>query len=111
MTRFVALFALLFGACALHASSTDQLSRLVGQPVAAAIVEFQAPEAVSRINAEHKSYAFLRRRLNPAGASFRGHVNPIEYRFTLTVDAPRENVPDEQMRIVAFERPTQRYDD
>jgi hypothetical protein len=111
MTRFVALFALLFGACALQASSIDQLSRLVGQPVAAAIVEFQAPDAVSRNNAEQKSYALLWRRLNPSGGSFRGHVNPIAYRFTPIVDAPRENMPGEQMRIVAFERPTQRYDD
>jgi hypothetical protein len=109
MKLFVVLAGLAVGACALQArSSSERLTDLVGKPVAAAISEFQAPESVTRINAGQKSYTFLWRRLNSTGGSMREHLNPVECRFVLIVDAPRDNMPDDQMKIVSFERPSER---
>jgi hypothetical protein len=38
----------------------------------------------------------------------REHLNPVECRFVLIVDAPRDNMTDDQMKIVSFERPSER---
>jgi hypothetical protein len=109
MKLFVVLVGLAVGACALQAkSSSERLTGLVGKPVTTAVAEFQAPESVTRINAGQKSYTFLWRRLIPTGGSMREHLNPVECRFVLIVDAPRDNMTDDQMKIVSFERPSER---
>jgi hypothetical protein len=109
MKRYAVLVGLAVGACALQAkSSSERLTGLVGKPVAAAVAEFQAPESVTRINTGQKSYTFLWRRLIPTGGSMREHLNPVECRFVLIVDAPRDNMSDDQMTIVSFERPSER---
>ena len=79
---------------------------MVGKPFAAAVAEFQAPESVTRINAGQKFYTFLWRRLIPTGGSMREHLNPVECRFVLIVDAPRDNMSDDQMKIRANDAST-----
>ena len=109
MKLFAPLVGLTVGACALQAKSTsERLTGMVGMPIAAAVAEFQAPESVTRINAGQKSYTFLWRRLIPTGGSMRDRPNPVECRFVLIVDAPRDNMSDDQMQIVSFERPSER---
>jgi hypothetical protein len=109
MRVFVVLVGLAVSACALQPkSSTERLTAMIGKPVATAVAEFHAPESVTRIDAGQKSYTFLWRRLIPTGGSMREHLNPVECRFVLIVDAPRDNMSDDQMLIVSFERPTER---
>lgn len=121
--RYFVLMAALLSGCAATGhqgpTSTERMRADVGKPISYPIMRNGPPESIVRVNDRQVAYTFLKKAEGiygggvssfPAGnhtivsgAPIRSYS--VECRYTLFVEAPRDNMPADKLIVVDFVPP------